>query len=233
MAAWVKTQVGAWAHRIWVLGKISRWHPQLAYVGLGISLKIECHYLKKTVPGVGNLMGPIEEALKENPPPPPPPTLFGGEETDTDFRKKLGHRVKNGGLCIPDPRLSAKIVYNTCNAASGELVDSIPGRTALNYVGHRACVRGASAGKRKERKHVEMVELYRRKEIAGGQERNRLHRATRNGTWLRAIPHRLNDTELSREEFRDNICLIYGLMPQDIPTTCNGCGKSFSIEHAL
>ena len=22
-------------------------------------------------------------------------------------------------------------------------------------------------------------------------------------------------------------------MPQDIPTTCNGCGKKFSIEHAL
>ena len=39
--------------------------------------------------------------------------------------------------------------------------------------------------------------------------------------------------ELSREEFRDNICLIYGLMPQEIPMTCDGCGKKFSIEHAL
>ena len=31
----------------------------------------------------------------------------------------------------------------------------------------------------------------------------------------------------------DNLCLRYGLMPQDIPATCNGCGKRFSIEHAL
>ena len=38
--------------------------------------------------------------------------------------------------------------------------------------------------------------------------------------------------ELSQEEFRGNICLRYGLMHQDIPTTCNGCGKKFSIEHA-
>ena len=39
--------------------------------------------------------------------------------------------------------------------------------------------------------------------------------------------------ELSREELWDNLCLRYGLMPQDIPATCNGCGKKFSIEHAL
>ena len=39
--------------------------------------------------------------------------------------------------------------------------------------------------------------------------------------------------ELSREEFQDNIRLRYGLMPQDIPATCDGCGKKFSIEHAL
>ena len=39
--------------------------------------------------------------------------------------------------------------------------------------------------------------------------------------------------ELSWEEFRDNLRLRYGLMPQDIPATCDGCGKKFLIEHAL
>ena len=75
--------------------------------------------------------------------------------------------------------------------------------------------------------HVELEEMVRRKELAGGQERNHLHRATRNGAWLSVVPHRLNGTELSREEFRDNLCLRYGLMPQDIPATCDGCGKKF------
>ena len=56
---------------------------------------------------------------------------------------------------------------------------------------------------------------------------------TRNGAWLSAVPHRLNGTELSREEFRDNPRLRYGLMPQDIPTTCDGYGKKFLIKHAL
>ena len=31
----------------------------------------------------------------------------------------------------------------------------------------------------------------------------------------------------------DNLCLRYRLMPQDIPATCNGCSKNFSIKNAL
>ena len=78
-----------------------------------------------------------------------------------------------------------------------------------------------------------MAELDRQKYIAGVQDINRLHGATSNGEWLSSVPHCLNGTELSREELWDNICLRYGLMPQDIPETCDGCGNSFSIDHAL
>ena len=75
--------------------------------------------------------------------------------------------------------------------------------------------------------------MERRKEQTGCQDRNRLHRATRNGSWLSDVPHGLNGKALSREEFRDDLRLRYGLMPQDIPATCDGCGKKFLIEHAL
>ena len=51
--------------------------------------------------------------------------------------------------------------------------------------------------------------------------------------WLSAVPHCLNGTELSREECRDNLRLRYRLMPQDIPATCDGCGKKFLIKHAI
>ena len=81
--------------------------------------------------------------------------------------------------------------------------------------------------------HVDLGELFRQKELAGGQERTRLHRATRNGAWLSAVPHRLNSTELFCKEFRDNLCLRYDLMPQDIPATYDGFGKKFLVEHAL
>ena len=80
---------------------------------------------------------------------------------------------------------------------------------------------------------MDLEELARQKELACVQESSHLHRETRNGAWLSSVFHRLNGTELSREEFRDNACLRYGLIPQDIPATCDGRGKRFSIEHAI
>ena len=61
-----------------------------------------------TVPGVGTLMGPIEEVLREK----FFPALFGGEEINADFLQNLGHSVKYSGFCIPDQRLSAESAYS-------------------------------------------------------------------------------------------------------------------------
>ena len=105
-------------------------------------------------------MGPIEEALREK----FFPSLFGGEEIDTDFRKILGHRVKHGGLGIPDPRLSAECAYNTSEAASRELVDSLLGSSVLNYVGHRACVHKAIQSARLSKRIVDLSEIFKRQE---------------------------------------------------------------------
>ena len=93
----------AWAHRVRVLGKISRRHTQLAYTGLGMSLQLVWQYLQRTIPGVGTLMGPIKDTLREK----FFSELFGGEEITADFRKILGHIVKHCGLGISNTGLSA------------------------------------------------------------------------------------------------------------------------------
>ena len=108
-------------------------------------MQLEWQYLQRNVPGVGTLMGPIEEAIREK----LFPALFGGEEINADFWKILGLSVKHGGLGIPDPRLSLDIAYNNSKAVSGELVDSLLRGCFFNCVGHRACVCGASMGARK------------------------------------------------------------------------------------
>ena len=161
------------------------------------------------------------------------PLAIRGVGDHSRLSEILGHSVKHGSLGIPDPRQSVDCAYNNSKSDSRELVDSLPGGSVLNYVGHRACVHKASQTARLSKRAVELAEIYKRQDQAGGQERNCLHRATRNGAWLSAVPHRLNGAELSWEELQDNLCLRYGLMPQDIPATCDGCGKKFSIEHAL
>ena len=93
-----------------------------------MSLKLKWQYLQKNIPGVGTLMGPIEEALRDK----FFPTLFGGKDINTKFQQILGHSVKHGGLGISDPRFSAESTYNTSKATSGELVESLLGGSALN-----------------------------------------------------------------------------------------------------
>ena len=137
---------------------------------------------------------------------------------DADFWKILYHSVECGGLGITDPRLPVESVYNTSKSACGGLVGSLLGGINLNYVGHRSCICRESVVVIKDRDYLEMSDMDRLKELVGGQYRQRLHGETINGVWISAIPHRLKITELSREEFRDNICLIYGITPQDINT---------------
>ena len=71
-------------------------------------------------------------------------------------------------------------VYNIYKSTIGELLGYLLGGTSINYIGHRACVCGASVGAHKEQNYLYMAELARQKDLAGGQERNHLHRSTRN-----------------------------------------------------
>ena len=87
-----------------------------------------------------------------------------------------------------------EIAYNISKAASGELVDSLLGGSALNYLGHRACVCWASMAARQETMHAELADLARHKDLAGGQDMNRLHREMRIMVWLSDEPHHLNST---------------------------------------
>ena len=90
-----------------------------------MSLQLDWQYLQRNVPGVGNLMGTIEDALREA----FLPALFEEEDISADLREILYHSVKHGGLGITDPRISAEGAYNTSNAASVVLVGSLIGGT--------------------------------------------------------------------------------------------------------
>ena len=200
---WVKPKVETWDHGVRTLVKIAKRYPHSAYAGLGMSTQIKWKYLKSTIPGVGSIMGPIEDALREA----FFPTFFGGEEVSADLREILGHSVKRGGLGIPDPRLSAECVYNNSKSAIEVLVGSLLGGTKLNYVAHKGCLLRASSDGCKQWEIMEKAVLTRRKELVDRTGLNCLRRATENGAWLTAMPHHLNSTEFSREEFKDNLLL--------------------------
>ena len=146
LEAWLWPKVEAWSQGVHTQARISKRYTQSAYADLGMSLELKWQYLQRTVPGVGTMIGPIEDALRED----LFPTFFGGEEVRAELREILGHSLKWGGLDIPDPRLSAEHVYNSTKAASDALVGSLLGGTNHNYIYNKAFMRISSVDSQKQ-----------------------------------------------------------------------------------
>eukprot|EP00957_Ditylum_brightwellii_P122171 9316447-Ditylum_brightwellii.AAC.1 len=53
------------------------------------------------------------------------------------------------------------------------------------------------------------------------------------GQWLNILPRYRNHTVLGAQEFHDSLLLWYQCTPSDILTYCDGCGKKFTLTHAL
>ena len=108
---------------------------------MGILLLLKWQYLQSNVPGVGTLVGPIDDSLREA----FFPAIFGWEEVSADLSEILGYIMRCGGLGIPDPRMSKECAYNTSKSSSEVLVGSHIGGTNLNYVAHKGCLCRASS----------------------------------------------------------------------------------------
>ena len=52
-------------------------------------------------------------------------------------------------------------------------------------------------------------------------------------SWLSVLPLARSQFDLSAQEFRDGLSLHYKNPLLSLPSVCDGCGASFSIEHAL
>ena len=69
--------------------------------------------------------------------------------------------------------------------------------------------------------------------------RRTINRGKHCGQWLGVIPSTVNGTELSAQEFRDNLCMRYARSPGDLPKHCDGCiskhreHNPFTMRHAL
>eukprot|EP00957_Ditylum_brightwellii_P196384 14962608-Ditylum_brightwellii.AAC.1 len=50
--------------------------------------------------------------------------------------------------------------------------------------------------------------------------------------WLTVVPCPANNSVLNKEEFRDQVLMMYLITPNCLPTVC-ACGKHHTLNHAL
>lgn len=228
-AEYVKEKIEAWADGVVILSSIAKRFPQTAYAGLTISLQAEWQHLARTFPGISTLFDPIERAIRKS----FIPALLGVETVDADLRTLIAGGLKQGGLGIRNPVDSAPALYEISRLACSKLTESLVHGQPFNLAEHRSKVKLAAKTGRTDRVEHERGFAEARASSKGVRKQWRLKRAQAAGIWLSVVPNRLNGTELTADEFRDNIRLRYNLQPLDMPEKCDGCGETMTVEHAL
>jgi len=228
---WLEEACAKWTYAVERLALVAGKYPQAAYAGFTISLQAEYQYVQRVVPGTAEFFAPVEAAIRTL----FIPALLGiqANEVDADLRDILSHSVKNGGMAIRNPVGSAEHVHEASKAATSHLTESIVDPSVeFDICTHR--LKSAEALKKAKEKRLkrEAAALAERREgkpAVGRRDTRNCH----NGYWLTVVPSRLNGTDLSANEFRDNIRLRYNFKPQDMPSRCDGCGAKFTVEHAM
>ncbi len=141
--------------------------------------------------------------------------------------------VKFGRLALRNPVTSVLHLHQSSVDACDILVKALHDRGGLNTKAHKACVREAGNQACKARLQEEETYLDGLKLSGERKTAKQLEWMGETGAWLSAIPNRFVGTELSREEFQDNLAICYGLCPRGLPERCDGCNEPFLVEHGL
>ncbi len=227
-SAWLAPQKENWVQGVVSLAQVAKRHPQTAYAGLTKSLQQEWQYLQRVVPDCGAAFQPVEDAIR---------TVFLPallQATEAECQRELSTvSVSQAGLGLPDPTQSAEACFAASEACTGHLVASLREGTPLsaNEHGRHSALERRKA--RKARLAAEALIFAQHTAGVGGVTKSRLIRAKETGTWLTVTPNRLNGTELSTDEFRDSLRLRGGLIPLNLPASCDGCGQGFTLGHAM
>ncbi len=223
-------KVKKWVARIGILARIALRFPQMAYAGLVSSLQAEWQYLCHVVPGAEQFLGPIESAICKKF---IPALLQVSEPVDEALHQLLSHGVKSGGIAICNPIVSAPPLHQCSVDACDILIKALQDGGGLNAEAHKATVKAAGNEACRARLKGEQDTLDGLKERGGRKIAKRLERMGKTGAWLSVIPNRFDGTELTREEFQDNLAICYGLHPRGLPERCDGCNKPFTVEHGI
>jgi hypothetical protein len=228
--AWLSPMVKKWVHGVEKLAAVATRFPHSAYAGLVSCLSAEWQYVCRTVPDAGPSLAPVEDALRTK----FLPAVIGVEgPIDADLRTLLGNGVKNGGLAVRDPTLAAASLYSTSVQATAMLTGTLLRNDPISVDAHRKCVRAAGAKHRQTRRDGEVAFHTALMERSPPKVKKRMERTTAAGAWLSTIPDRFSGTELTRDEWLDNVAIRYGRRPANLPDHCDGCGAGLTMEHAL
>ena len=161
------------------------------------------------------------------------PELFGVEVSAAE-RQLFALPSRYGGLGLSNPVSISKHCFDSSMHSIAYLKDSILGSVTFELDALSNAVLSASQSDSKLRsQHFsaifnELIGLF-----TPIQQRAIMRAKDCNSAWLSVIPLECHHFNLTSQEFRDALALRYRKPLLNLPPYCNGCGATFSVEHAL
>ncbi|KAL7463415.1 hypothetical protein ACHAXS_003796, partial [Conticribra weissflogii] len=226
---WIKPQIQEWVSAIQDLSLAAVKYPQATYSVFTHCLQNQWSHLCRTTPNIGPFLSPIEQSIKNS----LLPALFHLDNIDDSLREVISHPIKLAGLNILNPTIQAGFSYDTSLLTTESLVDCLLYHAEIDLTAHHQNI--SETRRQCHQKIYKLHEDLLNKHLStvSSEVQHRLARAKVGGSWLTVIPKAINGTILSAEEFRDNLRLCYGFIPEYLPKTCDGCDKPFTVTHAL
>ena len=162
------------------------------------------------------------------------PAIFAVEVSSTE-RDLLSLHLRLGGLGISNPMATASHSYSLSIQSTTSLVTFITGASPFELDTHVATVSLA-----KDRYRASLNERFNAKfellllQLDPFQQHAVLHAKDYNlSSWLSVLPLARDQFNLSPLEFRDALALHYRKPMLNLHGCCDGCGATFTIDHAL
>ena len=140
-----------------------------------------------------------------------------------------------GGLGICDPTELCDVDFGSSLAGVNVVSAAIDGTTEFDWSEHLASLHAAAVSC-----HESVDSWYEERlhlildQFPEAQQRT-IKQAVGSGIshWLTTFPLERNHFDLAPIEFRDALALRYLRTPPGLPSRCDGCGESFTLQHGL
>ena len=226
----VQKKVNNWVNHVHVFGDIALSQPQLAYTAVTRSLQFEWTFLLRVLHDGGALFQDLESSLASN----FLPAIFGVEVSSAE-RDLFSLPLQMGGLGITNPVTAASSCFSSSIHSTTSLVKFITGVSSFELDAHVATVSLA-----RDHHRVSLNEYFSCKfdallpQLDPLQQRSVLRAKEFNlSGWLSVLPLERDQFDLSPQEFRDALALRYRKLLLNLPGNCDGCGATFTTDHAL
>ena len=174
-------------------------------------------------------MAPLEKVVRQQ----FIPALTGQTAIGDEMRSLLALPCRLGGLNIIDPTQMADWHYQTSERITAPLAAEIVNQQPSYSVDKKEIQKTKKASKsEKETAHKSTLNKLRSNASPSLKRFIELAGEKKVSSWLTVLPIQHHGFHLPNCEFRDAICLRYGLSLKGVSSKCS-CGSIFNVDHAM